>query len=239
LRSSIRDIKARCSICSARALCLSVGVDTDAPRRIDGLAADRVQLKRGDSLYRTGDPFNALHAIGIGSCKTTVLGEKGHEQVTGYHMVGDIVGMDGIGADRHRSEAVALEYTELCVLPFDRLEQLARDVPALQRNLHNVLSNEIAREENAMLLLGSMRAEERVALFLLNLSKRYRERGYSGSAFLLRLTRADIGSYLGLKLETVSRLLSRFDDQGLLRVRGRAIELLDIPALEQLIKRRF
>jgi CRP/FNR family transcriptional regulator len=235
---SIGEIRARCSSCSVRELCLPVGVDREGLDQINALVAERVQLKKGERLYRTGDPFKALHAIRVGSCKTAVLGERGHEQVAGYHMVGDIVGMDGIGTDRHGGEAVALEDTEACVLPFDRLEELARDVVPLQHNLHKVLSTEIAREQDLMLLLGSMRAEERVAVFLLNLSKRYQERGYSATKFVLRLSRAEIGSYLGLKLETVSRLLSRFQDERLLRVRGRAIELLDVLALERLITRR-
>ncbi len=233
------DVGARCRICSARALCLPVDADEQVLRRIEGIVTKHIQLKRGENLYRTGDVFDALHAIGIGSCKTTVLGEKGQEQVTGYHMVGDIVGLDGIGTNCHRSQAVALEDSEICVLPFDRLEELARDLPLLQRNLHKVLSNEIVREERVMLLLGSMRAEARIAAFLLNLSKRYQERGYSGTEFVLRLTRAEIGSYLGLKLETVSRLLSRFKGEGLLRVRGRAIELIDVPALQRLAVRHF
>ena len=234
---SLGEIRAHCRNCSVRELCLPVGVDREGLDQIDALVTDRIQLKKGERLYRTGDPFKALHAIRVGSCKTAVLAEQGHEQVAGYHMVGDIVGMDGIGTHRHGGEAVALEDTEACVLPFDRLEELARIVVPLQHNLHKVLSTEIAREQNLMLLLGSMRAEERVAVFLLDLSKRYRERGYSGTQFVLRLTRADIGSYLGLKLETVCRILSRFQDEGLLRVRRRAIELLDVLTLERLTLR--
>lgn len=229
---SIRKFKAHCSDCSVRELCLPVGVDREGLRQIDALVTDRVHLKKGDALYCAGDPFAALHAIRVGSCKTTVLGEEGREQVAGYHMIGDIVGMDGIATERHGGQAVALEDTEVCVLPFDRLEELARHVAPLQHNLHKVLSTEIARDQNVMLLLGSMRAEERVAVFLLNLSQRHRERGYSATEFVLRLTREDIGSYLGLKLETVSRLFSRFQQEGLLQVQGRAVKLLDVPALK-------
>ena len=235
---SIRELKSRCSTCSVRELCLPVGVDREGLHQIDALVTDRVHLKKGDTLYRAGDPFAALHAIRVGSCKTTVLGEEGREQVAGYHMIGDIVGMDGIGTERHGGQAVALEDTEVCVLPFDRLEELARHVVPLQNNLHKVLSTEIARDQNVMLLLGSMRAEERLAVLLLDLSRRHRERGYSATEFVLRLTREDIGSYLGLKLETVSRLFSRFQEQGMLQVRGRAVKLLDVPALKQLAGQR-
>ncbi len=235
---SIRELKVHCSGCSVRELCLPVGVDREGLDQINALVTDRVHLKKGDTLYRAGDPFAALHAIRVGSCKTTVRGDKGHEQVAGYHMIGDIVGMDGIGTERHGGQAVALEDTEVCVLPFDRLEELARHVVPLQHNLHKVLSSEIARDQNVMLLLGSMRAEERLAVFLLNLSQRYGERGYSATEFVLRLTRADIGSYLGLKPETVSRLFSHFQQDGLLQVQGRAVNLLNLPALKQLAGQR-
>ena len=231
---TLRDLRTHCVNCSVRELCLSVGVDREGLHQIDALVSDRLHLKKGEALYRAGDPFTALHAIRVGSCKTTVLGEKGHEQVAGYHMIGDIVGMDGIGNDRHGGQAVALEDTEVCVLPFSRLEELARHVQPLQRNFYRLLSNEIAREQQVMLLLGSMRAEERLAVFLVNLSERYRERGYSHVEFVLRLTREDIGSFLGLKLETVSRLLSRFQTAGLIEVHGRTLKLLDVPALRDL-----
>jgi CRP/FNR family transcriptional regulator len=157
--------------------------------------------------------------------------------VAGYHILGDIVGMDGIGEHRHGCQAVALEDTEVCVLPFERLEDLSRAVPQLQHNLHSFLSREIARDHGIMLVLGSMRAEERLATFLLGLAERYRSRGYSSTQFVLRMTREEIGSYLGLKLETVSRLFSRFHDEGMIQVQGRAVKLLDTAALKQLVGR--
>ena len=220
--------------CSVRELCLPVGVDQGGLHQIDALVTNRLHLKKGDTLYRTGDPFSALHAVRVGSCKTTVLGEKGHELVAGYHLVGDIVGMDGIGTDRHGGQAVALEDTEVCVLPFHRLEDLARHLIPLQRNLHKVLATEIVRDHDLMLVLGSLHADERLATFLLNLSQRYRERGYSSTEFVLRLTREDIGSYLGLKIETVSRMLSRFQAAGLIQLQGRVVQLIDVPALKQI-----
>jgi CRP/FNR family transcriptional regulator len=234
---TVRDLKVHCATCSVRELCLPVGVDHHGLQQIDTIVGERRHLRKGDALYRAGDQFAALHAIRVGSCKTLVLDDKGHEQVAGYHMIGDIVGMDGVGTDRHAGQAVALEDTEVCVLPFDRLEELARHVAPLNHNLHRVLAKEIVREQGVMLLLGSMRAEERLAVFLMNLSQRYRDRGYSATEFVLRMTREDIGSYLGLKLETVSRLLSRFQAGGLIQVQGRVVKLLDIPALRQLAGR--
>ncbi|HTS22705.1 MAG TPA: fumarate/nitrate reduction transcriptional regulator Fnr [Casimicrobiaceae bacterium] len=235
---SMRELRGHCLHCAVRDLCLPVGIDQDGLRQLDAAVAERVRLEKGDTAYRAGDRFTALHAIRVGSCKTTVLGEKGHEQVAGFHITGDIIGMDGIGSGRHGGDAVALEDTELCVLPFDRVEELARQITPLQRNLHRIMSREIERDENVMLLLGSMRAEERLAVFLLNLSHRYRARGYSETEFVLRLTREDIGSFLGLKLETVSRSLSRFQAAGLLQVQGRVVKLLDLTALKQLAGHR-
>ena len=221
-----------------RELCLPIGLEKDALRQLDELVTKHVRLKKGAVLYRVGDSFTALYAIRTGSCKTTVLAEDGREQVAGYHMLGDVIGMDGIGTERHGCQAVALEDTECCVLPFDELGELARSVAPLQRNLYQFLSREIARDHSVMLLLGSMRAEERLAAFLLNLSQRYRERGYSSTEFVLRMTREEIGSFLGLKLETVSRLFSRFQREGLIQVQGRSIKLLDIATLKQLLGQR-
>jgi CRP/FNR family transcriptional regulator len=217
-----------------RELCLPFGLDSDAMRQLDAVVTDRTRLKKGGKLYRAGESFAALYAIRLGSCKTTVLGDDGREQITGYHMPGDVIGLDGIGAERHGGEAVALEDTEVCALPFDRLEELARTIVPLQQNLHRFMSREIERDQNMMLLLGSMRSDERLAVFLLNLSDRYRRRGCSPTEIVLRMTRGEIGSYLGLKLETVSRLFSRFQEQGLLRVQGRVLKLLDLSALKQL-----
>jgi len=215
-----------------------MGLEQDAIAQIDALLGSRTRLRKGDTLYRAGEAFTALYAIRIGSLKTTVLAEDGREQVSGYHMLGDIIGLDGIGSGTHGCQATALEDTEICALPFERLEDIARAVPPLQHNLHRVLSKEISRDQGVMLLLGSMRAEERLAMFLLSLAERYKRRGYSSTEFVLRMTREEIGSFLGLKLETVSRLFSRFQDEGLIQVQGRAVKLLDPTALKQVVGQR-
>jgi CRP/FNR family transcriptional regulator len=222
-----------------RELCLPVGLSGEDLKAVDAAVGSRTRLKKGESLYRAGDAFQALFAVRLGTLKTTVLAEDGREQVAGYHLQGDIIGLDGLGTDRHGCAAVALEDSEVCTIPFEQLEELARDVPPLQRNLHQFLAREISRDHSVMLLLGSMRAEERLATFLLNLSERYRSRGYSSTEFVLRMTREEIGSYLGLKLETVSRLFSRFQDEGLLKVSGRNVKLTDIGKLRQLVGQRL
>jgi CRP/FNR family transcriptional regulator len=232
---SIDSLRSHCVTCSMRTLCLPVGLSETDLEELEALLGNRTKLKKGDALFHNGAAFTALYAVKLGSLKTTVLSDDGREQVAGYHMAGDLLGLDGMGEDRHGCEAIALEDSELCVLPFTRIEELARHVPALQHNLHKFLSREIERDHRVMLLLGSMRAEERLAAFLLNLSERYRARGYSSTEFVLRMTREEIGSYLGLKLETVSRLFSKFQEEGLVMVAGRSVKIIDMPMLKQLV----
>jgi CRP/FNR family transcriptional regulator len=235
---SIRDLRAHCAACSMRELCLPIGLGTDAMRELDTLIAARQRFKKGAPIFQGGDRFTALYAIRSGSCKTTVSDQSGREQVTGYHLMGDIIGFDGIGSGRHQCQAVSLEDTEVCEVPFARLEELSSRLPPLQRNLHRLLSREIMRDENLLLVVGSMDAQERIAAFLLNLSQRYQQRGYSSKEFVLRLTRRDIGSYLGMKLETASRLLSRFQAKGLIKIEKSVIRLLDLQALKAMISER-
>jgi len=222
-----------CTNCNLRELCLPMRIGDEDMARVEQIVFARRRLKRGDSLFKAGDPFNALYAIRSGFLKTTVLNADGREQVTGFQMSGELLGLDGIGSGRYNGNAVALEDSEACVLPFALIEQLGREVPAIQRNLHSVLSREIVRDHGVMMLLGSMSAEERLAAFLLNLSRRFTARGYSALDFHLRMTREEIGSYLGLKLETVSRLFSRFQAEGLIEVQQKHVRIRDIPGLER------
>lgn len=228
-------LKVACSSCNLRELCLPVGLSSDDLERLDGMVATRKHVPRGDALFRSGDRFQSLYAVRTGFFKTCVSSEDGRDQVTGFQMAGELLGLDGIGSDRHACDAVALEDSQVCVIPFGQLEQLSRDFGTLQHQLHRIMSREIVRDHGVMLLLGSMRAEERLASFLLNLSERYRRRGYSSSEFVLRMTREEIGSYLGLKLETVSRLFSRFQEEGLIQVQGRAVKIIEMAAMRQLV----
>ena len=217
---NITSLKAACSQCNLRELCLPFGLTEKEIARLDRMVASRRRLKRGQHLYRAGDPFEAIYAIKTGFFKTDVLLEDGRDQVTGFQMAGEILGMDGISAEAHTCNAVALEDSEVCVIPFLQLEGLSREIEAL----HGV-----------MMLLGTMRAEERLAAFLLNLSQRFTTRGYSPQEFHLRMTREEIGSYLGLKLETVSRAFSRFQEEGFISVQQKHIRILDIAPLKQLL----
>jgi CRP/FNR family transcriptional regulator len=229
----ICDLHARCSNCRSRGLCLPAGLSPEGMRQVESVVAKRVRVRKRDSLYRIGDTFSALYAIRLGTFKTLLLTDDGHEQITGYHMPGDLLGLDGIEREGYGCQAVALEDGEVCVLPFKRLDELAHEVPLLQRNLYRSLATDKYRDQNMLLLLGSRCAEERVALFLLSLAEAFRERGYSSSEFVLRMSREEIASYLGLQLETVSRLFSHLQEDGLIQVQGRAIKLLDLPALKR------
>jgi CRP/FNR family transcriptional regulator len=214
-----------------------MGLSHDEVEHLDQLLYTRRRVKRGESLYHTDDAFGSLYAIRAGFFKTTALFADGRDQVTGFHMPGEILGLDGIGAERHECNAVALEDSEVCVIPFSRLEELSREVRNLQHQFHKVMSREIVRDQGVMMLLGTMRAEERVAAFLLNLSQRFVARGFSPAEFYLRMTREEIGSYLGLKLETVSRIFSRFQEEGLVEVNQKHIRILSGDGLRHVLGR--
>ncbi|MDM0045068.1 helix-turn-helix domain-containing protein [Variovorax dokdonensis] len=224
-----------CSACNLRELCMPVGLQSDELERIDGLVSTRRRLRRRETLFHNGEKFSALFAIRSGTFKTRVASEDGRDQVTGFQMAGEILGLDGIVSDQYSCDAVALEDAQVCVIPFDRVETLSREVPALQRHVHQIMSREIVRDHGVMLLLGSMRAEERLAVFLLNLLQRLHARGFSRSEVLLRMSREEIGSYLGLKLETVSRTLSKFMEDGILDVQQRQLRVLDEQALHRMV----
>ena len=233
--ASPRKFEVTCGNCNLRELCLAGSLSDEDIARIEQIVFARRRVRRGEKLFKAGDPFGALYAVRSGFLKTTVLNADGREQVTGFHMGGELLGLDGIGHGRYNGDAVALEDCEVCVLPYTLIEKFSREIPAVQRNLHSVLSREIARDHGVMMLLGSMRAEERLAVFLLNLSRRFIARGYSASDFHLRMTREEIGSYLGLKLETVSRLFSRFQADGVIEVEQKHVRILDNSALERLV----
>jgi CRP/FNR family transcriptional regulator len=228
-------IKVACSNCNLRELCMPVGLSDQDLLRIEEVVETKRKVKRGANLFSDGDTFSALYAIRTGFFKTCVATEDGREQVTGFQMAGEIMGLDGIVSDHHTCNAVALEDAEVCVMPFDQIENLSREVKALQHHVHKIMSREIVREHGVMLLLGSMRAEERLAAFLLNLVQRLHARGFSRSELVLRMTREEIGSYLGLKLETVSRTFSKFAEEGSIEVKQRHVQILDPQALQQIV----
>jgi len=231
----IESLKVACSSCNLRELCLPVGLSVSDLEQLDKLVGTRRQVLRGNALFRSGDSFHALYAVRTGFFKTRVSSEDGRDQVTGFQMAGELLGLDGISTDRHSCDAVALEDSQVCVIPYEQLESLTREFSELQRQFHKIMSREIVRDHGVMLLLGSMRAEERLAAFLLNLTQRLQARGFSAAALVLRMTREEIGSYLGLKLETVSRTFSKFQGEGILEVKQRHLRVLDLPSLQRLV----
>lgn len=228
-------LKVSCSNCSLRELCLPVGLSNDEMAQLDAVIRQSRKIKRGETLFRAGEHFRALFAVRTGFFKTTVASQDGREQVTGFHMSGELMGLDGISASQHGCDAVALEDSEVCELPFSRMEDLSRNIASLQTHFYRMMSREIVRDQNVMLLLGNMKAEERLAAFLLNLSMRLQSRGFAANDFILRMNREEIGSFLGLKLETVSRTLSKFQQQGWLTVDHKHITLLEPDELKELV----
>jgi len=214
-----------CTCCKLREACVLEECHHES-------VATRLRVKRGEALFRAGDRFRLLYIVHSGFFKTSSLTEDGRDQVTGFHMGGEVIGMDGIEDDHHKLTAIALEDSNVCSIPFSALESTCSREPMLQHRLFKLMSKEIVRNQEIALLLGSMRAEERVAAFLLDLSRRLQERGYAGSEFHLRMTREEIGSYLGLKLETVSRTFSKFQEMGLFEVSNKHISGLDRAGLE-------
>lgn len=236
--STLTLVKTACSNCNLRELCLPFGLEPNEMERLDTLVSSRRRLKRGEYLYRVGDNFDAIFAIRSGFFKTDVLIEDGRDQVTGFQMGGELLGLDGISTEQHTCNAIALEDSDICAIPFSQMEALSREIHSLQHHFHKVMSREIVRDHGVMMLLGTMRAEERLAAFLLNLSQRFTARGYSHAEFFLRMTREEIGSYLGLKLETVSRTFSRFQEDGHIAVQQKHIRILDVNGLKALMNRR-
>ena len=216
--------------------CLPAGLTDEEMGHIDDrLVTVRRKVATGETLFHAGDRFASLFEIWTGFFKTVITTNQGREQVTGFQMAGELMGLDGIDLGRYSVDAVALEDSQVCVIPYGDLETLGREVPPLQRQLHRLMSREIVNDHGVMLHLGSMHAEERVAAFLLNLTERLRVRGFSASALVLRMSREEIGSYLGLTLETVSRTFSKFQAAGLLFVRQRHVQITDPAGLRHLL----
>ena len=224
---SLKEIKVACQECSLNEICLPVGVDRNDLNRLDSIIDRKRPLARGDHLFRIGAPFQSIFAVRSGSLKTYATSEDGHEQVMGFHLPGELVGVDAIAEGCHPLAAKALETTSVCEIPFTDLQSLSMQLPGLQHQLLRVMSQEIRDDEQNMVVLAQKSAEERLASFLVGLSDRFRRRGFSANQFNLSMSRSDIGNYLGLALETVSRLFTRFQSEGLLRVERKHIELLD------------
>ena len=232
---NLSTLRVACSNCNLREACLPTGLTLKEIERLEDLVSTRRRIKRGDALFRAGDRFENLYTVRLGFLKSTVMSSDGREQVTNFFMAGEMIGFDGIASGVHASDVIALEDTGVCTIPYAKLEEAATSMRSMGAHVMKMLSREIVRQHGVMLLLGSMHAEERLAAFLLALSQRFEQRGYSRSEFVLRMTRAEIGSYLGLKLETVSRVLSRFSHDGLIEVNQKHVRIFDAEGLRAIV----
>jgi CRP/FNR family transcriptional regulator, anaerobic regulatory protein len=222
-----------CKNCGLFALCLPVDLTPGDVERLDKIVRRNRPLHRGDHLFREGECFTALFIVKTGSVKTYTLKQNGIEQVLGFHLPGELVGLDAIQREAYGCSAKVLETSSICEVPFNQLEVLSSIIPSLQHQMFRLLSKEIGQESEMLMSFGKRNAEERLATFLLSLSERFRRRGFSARDFYLSMSRHEIGDYLGLAVETVSRAFTRFQEEGLLKVDRKHIELLHVEALRQ------
>ena len=239
-RSSINpaeqsSLAAAFSTCCFQGLCLPCGPNGSEHHRFDDLVPTKRRIAKGDSVYRSGDTLAFLYVVRRGAFKSVSVSRQGDVKVTGFHLPRDMLGLDAISAGRHGYDAVALEDSEVCAVLFAALERLSLGRPVLQSHLFRMISSDISRDQGLMLLLGCMSAEQRLAALLLSLSRRYQRLGFAADRFVLRMTREEIGSYLGLTVETVSRVLWRFQREGLIGVHQREIELKNPGRLREMV----
>lgn len=217
---------AHCDDCSLSPICLPMAVSDADLHRLEGIIQRGRPLQRGEHVFRAGTPFESIYAVRSGALKTYRLTPDGDEQIMGFHLPGEMFGLGGLGGAAHPNAAVALETATVCEVPFEQMEALAMEIPGLQRHLFKLMSREIGDDEQLLLLLSKRSAEERIAALLLGLSARFRRRQLSATRFRLPMSRGDIGNYLGLVVETVSRVFTRLQNQGLIAVEGKEISIL-------------
>jgi CRP/FNR family transcriptional regulator len=223
-----------CKTCLVSQVCLPVGMAESEVGQLDKLVTERIRVEKGQALYRHGDALHALFGLRSGSIKTLLEEADGAQQITGFFLPGEVIGMDGLIEGEHGSSAIAMEDSEACVVRIKDIDEISRYVPSLQHQVRRLMSKEIARSYRLHLTLGSMRSEQRLAIFLSNLSQRLAALGYSPTEFVMRMSREEIGNYLGLTLETISRLFSRFARDGIIKINQRDVKILDKHALTEL-----
>lgn len=234
---SFEALRVACKNCSLATLCLPMGLTQNDVERLDDIVKRARPLHRGDYVFRNGGRFHSLYVVKTGSVKTYAPSSEGGEHVLGFHLPGELIGLDAIEKEVHTCSAKVLETSAICEVPFSHLEALSGSIPSLQHQLYRLLSKEIGQDTEMLLLLGKKSAEERLAAFLLSMSKRLRKRGLSPTDFYLSMSRHEIGNYLGLAVETVSRLFTRFQEEGLLKVNRKHVELLELEAMETIVGR--
>ncbi len=229
-----RSTTTRCADCLQQSLCMPPDLGAKDAARVDAITDSTRLVRRGETLYRSSNAFESIYAVRVGSFKTVIVHRDGLEHVTGFYLAGDMLGLDGVSTDTHVCDAIALEDSMVCVIPFKLLSTVCRDIEPMQHHVHRMLSGEIVRKASLLMQFGTMSASQRVAAFLIDLSERFKARGYSAQEFNLRMTREEIGSYLGMKLETVSRMFSRLQDDGLVDSSGKQVIIRDMDGLHRL-----
>lgn len=230
---SLQQLRQNCASCSLHELCFPAGINDTDLESLDRVVAERRRVERGQYLYLPGQPYSSLYVVRFGSFKSVANLSDGDEQIIGFHLTGELLGLDALGPGKHQAAAQALEVSSVCEVPYDQLERIATAVPGLQRQLLNMVSRELNQEQNHLVLITRKSARARLATFLLGYAKRLEARDQRTDEFTLSLSRYDLANYLGLAVETVSRLFTSFRDEGLLRVERRRIGILDLAALKR------
>jgi len=228
-------LKVSCAQCNLNELCFPHGMPLEDMNKLDAVVEQRKPLHKNDYLYHESDASHAIYAVRSGSVKTIVESPNGDEQIVGFHLPGELLGFDGFMDDHHTCSAIALETTSICVLPMNKLEALCSSLPALQHQMRRIMGKEVTEEHNMLLMLGKMSAEEKIATFLLSISRRMEERHWKATEFILSMPRQDIANYLGLAVETVSRLFAHYQEEEIIQVDRRRISILNVERLRAIV----
>ena len=230
----LKKIKVSCSNCSLSELCLPAGLDKNSLEKLENAVNRSNPVQKGQSIFHMGDSFTSLFAIRSGSAKLIRTTESGEEQIIGFYLPGELLGLDAIEDDIHKCSAIALETMTYCSFPFSRLEELGQIIPGLQHQMFRLMSKELSSENEMLLSISNKKADERIATFLMNISQRYRSLGYSSTDLKLAMSRQEIGNYLGLTIETVSRIISRFQNENIISTNRKHVQIENKTKLEQL-----
>jgi CRP/FNR family transcriptional regulator, anaerobic regulatory protein len=224
-------IKATCSNCNLQELCLPRGLNPEDMDKLDHVIKGSRPIHKGQHVFRGDDGFEAFYAVRSGSVKAYILNESGEEQIIGFYFPGEILGFDAIEEHKHSCSAIALETTTVCSIPYEKINEISSQIPNLQDQMFRLMSRELSKENKLLLTINKRSAEERMATFLVSLSSRFHKLGYSAKEYNLPMSRQDIGNYLGLTIETVSRIFTKFQRNGLIQIDKRTINLKDLPTL--------
>ena len=231
----LHKIKTSCASCSLSELCLPRGMGLGALEKLESIVKRAAPLQKGDVLFRAGDEFKGVYAVRSGLIKVFVTADDGEEQIVGFFLPGEMLGLDAVDTQVHACSAVALETSSYCAVPFSELSEICKEIPELQNQLFRIMGRELSEENKMLLTLGKKNSEEKVATFLLTISERYHHLGYSASEFKLTMSRQEIGNYLGITFETVSRVIGRLQRNGIIKVNRKSIRIIDMVALKNLV----